>query len=123
MRNALFFLFLAVVQSVVAQPTNTSERPRKIFRDKVEPHWFAENSKFWYRLDLADGEREFVRFDSVHGKRQPALIHGELAASLVKKWGKKISSRQLPIDSLKFSDDATSVLLSVETYNWRIKFE
>jgi hypothetical protein len=31
--------------------------PRRIFRDRVTPHWFAHDQRFWYRNDLRDAKR------------------------------------------------------------------
>ena len=36
----------------------------KVFRDRVDPHWFADGDRFWYRNDLAGGAREFVVVDA-----------------------------------------------------------
>jgi len=35
----------------------------RVFKARVEPHWFDGNDRFWYRNDLADGAREFVVVD------------------------------------------------------------
>ena len=34
------------------------ETANKVFRDRVRPQWFADNTRFWYRNDLAAGLRE-----------------------------------------------------------------
>ena len=41
----------------------------KITRDKVEPNWFAEGTKFWYANDLGKGKKEFVIVDAAKGTR------------------------------------------------------
>src|SRR4051812_6327275 len=56
--------------AVAAPATNP---PPRIYRDKIEPHWFADSggmtNKFWYRLQLAHDEKEFVLVDAAAGKR------------------------------------------------------
>ena len=91
----------------------------KVFKTRVAPHWFAGNARFWYRNDLAGGEREFVLVDAVQGTRQPAFDHARLAASLAKAAGKPIDAKRLPIDGLDFSDKEPVVLLRSEGKLWR----
>ena len=31
-----------------------------VYKTKITPHWFADNSRFWYRNDLAEGHREML---------------------------------------------------------------
>ena len=45
----------------------------KVTRDRVEPTWFENNTKFWYRNDLAGGKKEFVIVDVVKGTREVVL--------------------------------------------------
>ena len=42
---------------------------RRVFRDRVDTHWFADSTKFWYRNDLAGGMKEFVLVDADSGSR------------------------------------------------------
>ena len=41
-----------------------------VFRAKVEPHWMPGGDAFWYRNDLAKGQREFVFVDAAKGERR-----------------------------------------------------
>jgi dipeptidyl-peptidase-4 len=41
----------------------------KVFRDKVEPHWFAKGDKFWYDAALPGGKSETILVDCVAGTR------------------------------------------------------
>src|SRR5205085_7629168 len=40
-----------------------------VFKDHVTPNWFADNTRFWYRNDLAGGAREFILVDAARGVR------------------------------------------------------
>src|ERR1041385_4671435 len=42
----------------------------KVYRDRVNPHWYGNNSKFWYENDLAGGVKEFVVVDAERGVRE-----------------------------------------------------
>ena len=40
-----------VYSPAVAQP--------QVYRDRVEPQWFGDQTKFWYRVDLSKGVPSF----------------------------------------------------------------
>jgi len=42
----------------------------KVFKDLVVAHWFGDNTRFWYRNDLAGGKHEFIVVDAATGSRQ-----------------------------------------------------
>ena len=77
----------------------------KVFRDRVTPHWFSNNDRFWYRVDLAGGTREFIGVDAVKGERKPAFDHARLAASLSKVTEASIAADRLPLDFIQVEDD------------------
>src|ERR1041385_286152 len=41
-----------------------------VYRDKVNPHWYANSSKFWYENELPGGVKEFVVVDAERGVRK-----------------------------------------------------
>jgi dienelactone hydrolase len=43
---------------------------RKIYKDHVTPHWFADGSKFWYENSLPGGEKEVIVVDAEKGTRE-----------------------------------------------------
>jgi dipeptidyl-peptidase 4 len=110
----LRFWALALLGSISlwAQPT----RPEpKIYRDKIEPHWFAGNSKFWYRVDLPEKRREFILVDAEKGTRAPAFDHARAAKVLGEKWGKEVDAERLPFDEIAFSTDGKKIRLFGES--------
>ena len=111
MRNKkIFGLWLALFASVAvfAQPT----RPEpKIYRDKVEPHWFGDNTKFWYRVDLPEKRREFILVDAEKGTRERAFDHERVARRLAEKWGKEVHAERLPFERLQFTADGKKLTL------------
>ena len=91
----------------------------KVFKFVIKAHWLAGNDKFWYRVDLPGGAREFVLVDAAAGKRMPAFDHARLAAALSKAAGTNFPADHLPIDSLDFPDAGRSVILRCEGKAWR----
>src|ERR1051326_4208968 len=41
------------------------ERSRLVFKDRIAPHWFHDNTRFWYRNDLRGGAKEFIVVEPV----------------------------------------------------------
>ncbi len=95
----------------------------KVYKARVTPHWSADNTRFWYRNDLADGVREFILVDTAKATRQGAFDHEKLAKSLGKALEKEIDARRLPFDDLQFSDDGQSVVLHSEGKSWHCNLE
>ena len=66
-------IFFAI--ALVSCPVNSS-LAQKVFRDHVEPHWFAGadgvTNQFWYRVNLPGGKTEFVTINAETGARQTA---------------------------------------------------
>lgn len=78
----------------------------KIFKATLTPHWFDNNTRFWYRNDLKDGAKEFILVDAEKGVRAPAFDHQKLAASLSKASGSNYKADRLPFNTIEFADNA-----------------
>ncbi|MBN2316076.1 MAG: DPP IV N-terminal domain-containing protein [Sedimentisphaerales bacterium] len=114
-------------QDVIAQGTlsdyrraiNLSETiSNKIFKDQVNPHWFKNNTRFWYRNDLPEGKREFILVDAEKGIRQFAFDHERLATALAKATDREIQAEKLSIDRLTFDESGLSITFSHENHWW-----
>jgi dipeptidyl aminopeptidase/acylaminoacyl peptidase len=73
-----------------------------IYKSKINPNWSKENSYFWYRNNLANGQSEFVLVDLNKGVRRLAFDHKKLANSLSNIANNKVRPEQLPINDLGF---------------------
>jgi hypothetical protein len=73
------------------------EGPRRVFKDRINAHWFTGNTRFWYRNDLAGGAQEFVLVDAEKGTRVSAFDHGKLAAALSRAAGAEYAAARLPV--------------------------
>ena len=91
----------------------------KVFRTRIEPHWFAENTRFWYVNRLADDVRQYVLVDARQGKRRLAFDHAKLAESLSAKTGKPHDAAHLALDKLEC--DASGDSLSFQAVGKRFR--
>lgn len=112
---------------VSAAETKPAASPPKIFRDHVEPHWFAnahgETNNFWYRLELPQGRREFIRVDAASGQRRPAFDHARLAKVLSAKTERPAEAEQLPLESLEFAAAAKTLTFAASGQRWQLDLE
>jgi dipeptidyl-peptidase-4 len=90
----------------------------KVFKSRVQPNWFENNRRFWYRNDLANGQREFIVVDAVKGKREPAFEHARMAEALSKALNKQVQANQLPIEWLDFHKDGLLFLAQGKTWEY-----
>jgi dipeptidyl-peptidase-4 len=106
-----FVLALAVPEAQGSEATTA----QAVYRDRVEPHWFAgtdeRTNRFWYCVSTGKGQREFILVDADEGKRSAAFDHARLAEALSKATGHAIDPKSLPIFELEFGRDLRSVTL------------
>ncbi len=120
MKSILTLICLAALSlSAFGQGARTNST--RIYRDKIEPHWFGGSSQFWYRNDLPKNAREFVLVDAEHGTRAPAFDHARAAAALEKKLGQKLEADHLPIESIEFVENPAGIILHGDSRSWRLE--
>src|SRR5436190_11263684 len=109
-------LAFAMLAANPAAPQDSPQRKGKfgpgtasIPKAQITPHWFADDTRFWYRNDLKGGAREFVLVDAEAGKRGPAFDHDKLAAALSKAANTEYKADRLPFDDIEFVDDSKTV--------------
>jgi dienelactone hydrolase len=95
----------------------------KIFRAKVKAHWFADNTRFWYRNDLPAGAREFIVVDAVGGTRKPAFDHSRLASALSEKTGKQCNGADLPMEGIEFVEGENAIRFTAESKEWKCNLD
>ena len=104
-----------------------SKPPPKIYRDRVEPHWFAdacgETNQFWYRVDLPSGRREFVLVDAASGQRRPAFDSARLAKALSVKTERPVEAERLPLESLTFAPAMKTLAFTLAGKRWQLDQE
>ena len=97
----------------------SAPEPAAVFKDRITPHWFHGNSRFWYRKDLRGGTREFILVDAQRGTRTPAFDPVKLAAALSKASGTKMAADRLPFDNIEFLDEATAIRFKAGDATWK----
>ncbi len=91
----------------------------KVFRDRVEPHWFDDNRQMWYKVRTGPREWEFVLVNVAQSKRAPAFDHQRMAKALQAKKVADVGPNRLPIENLDFDAAGKHVDLSVSGRWWR----
>ena len=109
------FVMLQLATLSFGQALAQSSIPR-VYRAEIEPHWFAGNTRFWYRNDNPDQSREFIVVDAAQGIRAPAFDHAEVARQM----GGQIDFDSLDVEELKFSDDGKVVTLISPDRSWEL---
>jgi dipeptidyl aminopeptidase/acylaminoacyl peptidase len=90
-----------------------------VYKAQIAPHWFHDNTRFWYRNDLRGGAREFILVDAERGTREPAFDHKKLAASLSKAAGTDYPADRLPFDAIEFIDESKAIRFKVADSTWK----
>ncbi len=100
------------------QPQGIGRSSDGVYRARIEPHWFSENRRFWYRNELPGEAREFILVDAETGTRERAFDHAKLAAQLSEAAGREFSADRLPLDSIEFAKDGGSISFAVAGVEW-----
>jgi dipeptidyl aminopeptidase/acylaminoacyl peptidase len=90
----------------------------RVFKMRIIPHWFLDNTRFWYRNDLRGGTKEFVVVDAKRGTREPAFDHKKLAAALSKAAKKEYPANRLPFDTIEFQGEGKTIQFEVGDTTW-----
>ena len=90
-----------------------------VFKSQIAPHWFQNDTCFWYRNDLRGGAKEFVLVNAVNGTREKAFDHAKLAAALTRAAGTEYQPDHLPFNDIEVSDDLQAILFQVGDTAWR----
>ena len=105
---------------LLLQTGSSSAQSPQVYRDRVEPHWFANNTMFWYRVRLPQNRSEFVLVDVKNGTRVLAFDHAAVAAAISKETSKRVTADRLPIETLEFSSDGSTITFKAQTTTWRL---
>ena len=95
----------------------------KMIRHRVSPHWVEEDNKFWYKLDLHAGKREWVVVDCLAGKRQPAFNHTAVGKQLSELLRKDVDGSKLNISELQFDKALTYCEFKFENGRYRFHYK
>ncbi|TWT72687.1 Prolyl tripeptidyl peptidase precursor [Posidoniimonas polymericola] len=90
----------------------------KVARLDVRPNWLEDGKRFWYRVDLGEGQGRFLLVDAEQGEQRPAFDHERLAAALFARTNQPQVSDKLPFFSIRFPSDGV-LEFAAEGQGWR----
>ncbi len=90
-----------------------------VYKTRINPHWFANNTRFWYRNDLRAGACEFIVVDAVKGVREPAFDHQRLAQALQDAGVENARADRLPLEGVAFDLEEDAITFRAGGSNWR----
>jgi dipeptidyl aminopeptidase/acylaminoacyl peptidase len=96
---------------------------RGAYKTQITPHWFENNTRFWYRNDLRDGVKEYIVVEVEHGNRAPAFDHQKLAAALSKAAKEEFTADKLSLSDLEFLDDGKTIQFEAVGKAWRCNLD
>ena len=111
-----------------ASTDNTPESPqqrrggqpeRGVYKSRITPHWFANDTRFWYRNVLQGGAKEFILVDAEKGTREPAFDQAKLAAALSKTAGQEFTADKLPFSEIEFVDGGKAIKFDAAEKSWK----
>lgn len=85
----------------------------KVVKANWKPDWFGNKGRFWYRLDLGEGRREYALVDPAIPSKHPAFDHTRMADSLTGILGRKVDPARLPVDTISYSAGLDTVHIQV----------
>jgi dipeptidyl aminopeptidase/acylaminoacyl peptidase len=89
------------------------------YKMDITPHWFNDNTMFWYVNNLKGGTKEFILVDADKGTRQPAFDHAKLAAALSKSSDTQVAADKLPFSEIEFVDKNAAVQFKSGEKTWK----
>ncbi len=90
----------------------------KVLNQKLELHWFAQETSAWFRVELGGGEHEFRLVSTNTGRVEQAFDHAALAKSLGTELKRDLDPKRLALEELKFSDDLSLVDFLFDRKRW-----
>jgi dipeptidyl aminopeptidase/acylaminoacyl peptidase len=90
-----------------------------MYKSEVTPHWFANDTRFWYRNDLRGGAKEFILVEAEKGARRSAFDHSKLAVALSKAAGQDFKADRLPFSDIEFIEDGKAIKFEAANKSWR----
>ncbi len=124
--SAVLIALFALHARALAQQTQSPQRGGRgagfgagMIKARVTPHWFQDNTKFWYSNTLRDGAHEFILVDATAGSRAPAFDHARLAMALNKALDQEIHADHLPFEAIEFVDNGHAVRFTIDDKKWQ----
>lgn len=88
----------------------------KVYNQNVSPNWIS-NERFWYRVYTRNGNR-YMMVNIPEKERSEAFDHGRLADAIEEYTDSAVNHEDLPLRSLKFSNDLNEIRFEYDSKNW-----
>ncbi len=95
----------------------------KVFGDRIEPNWFADGTRFWYRVTTGPDAHRFILVDAEQGQRREAFDHARLAEALRDAGLRDVRPQSLPLEQLAFHSGENTVEFQAGGRRWRCDLE
>ena len=95
----------------------------KVFRDRVQPQWLPAAPQFWYRVDTAPNQWEFIFVDAARAERRAAFDHARLAAALQTATGQAVDPQSLPFRWISLNPDAGQMQFAALGKSWKCSLQ
>ena len=122
---ALIVLILACITLAICTSSDVFAQQEmwggdsRVYKTTITPHWFADNTRFWYRNDLQDGKREFILVDVSKGVREKAFDHKLMAEALRDAGIRDTVAERLEIDNLYFEHNENFLVFREGNSYWQ----
>jgi hypothetical protein len=111
------------LQQASQRSDRSARASARVYKAQIVPHWFRDNTRFWYRNDLRSGAKEFIVVDAEHGTRAAAFDHEKLATALSKAAGMPCQADRLPFDDIEFVESAKAIQFKLNNTTWKCDLE
>ncbi len=119
-RGLWLLLALCVVGSAWTQGGRPGGDAPRVYKSRITPHWFADNTRFWYRNDLPGDAREFVAVDANAGTRLPLFDHQRMVSALAAVGLKAPDATHLPFSDIELSSDEKALTFRASGTQWEV---
>ena len=82
------------LQAAYLRSQKLGQASARVYKSQINPTWFRNNTRFWYRNELRGGAKEFILVDAELGTRGAAFDHSKLAAGLSRATGAEYPAAQ-----------------------------
>lgn len=82
----------------------------RIYGDAVEPTWYPDSTRFWYRTNTRDGA-QYIVVDAARNSRGPMFDNARLARAMTLASDTSFDPRNLPFRGFRFGDDGRNARL------------
>ena len=117
----------ADAQGTMADYKRASELPGltrdKVAGDRVQPYWFSEDGRFWYRMNKADRGWDYRVLDPGTGRVTPAFDAVKLAEALTKATGKPHEADRLDVPVIASKCTPESIAFRGDGKRWTLKID